>query len=292
LAELKMKDRYLPVFSVDWHGLLKKLVDLEGEYGILAPVHANNTLLYRIRDLGKPFLIDSGVFVDKANPWYNDIYCEFNQERWIREARLASESHLREKISQYLNRCDRFSPDYVFAPDIINEPILSLYLARLSWEEYWLKPRSYSLIGVVQVGNALNHWQQESVPWQDALPLHYSSPKSFLAPLISEYRNIGYEYIALGGLLKPDYKKRTGLRFSLSIQELDELLTWSRPDFVLAGLALTRLEVLKKHQVWADSTGWLWWDARYDYQRFANWNALQEVANYRLNSPIDKNLMG
>jgi hypothetical protein len=100
--------------------------------------------------------------------------------------------------------------------------------------------------------------------------------------LISEYRNIGYDYIALGGLLKPDYKKRTGLRFSLSIQELDELLTWSRPDFVLAGLALTRLEVLKKHQVWADSTGWLWWDVRYDSQRFANWNALQEVANSTL----------
>jgi hypothetical protein len=278
-----MKGRYLPVFSVDWHGLFKKLVDLEGEYGVLSPIHSDNTLLYQIRDLGKPFFIDSGVFADKVNPWYKDIYCEFNQDRWIREARLASEVNLRKKISQYLNRCDLFSPDYVFAPDIINEPILSLYLARLSWEEYWLKPRSYTLIGVVQVGNALNHWQEQSAPLRNSLLLHYNSPKSFIAPLISEYRNIGYEYIALGGLLKPDYKKRTGLRFSLSIQELDELLTWSRPDFVLAGLALTRLEVLKKHQVWADSTGWLWWDARYDSQRFANWNALQEVANSQKN---------
>ena len=274
-----MDGQFLPIFSVDWSGLLKKLSNLEGEYGILSPVHSDNTLLYRIRDLGKPFLIDSGVFANKTNPWYHDIYCEFRQDRWVREVRLASEVKLREKISQYLNRCDLFSPDYVFAPDIINEPILSLHLARLSWEEYWLKPRTYTLIGVIQVGNTLNHWQQQTIPLPDSFPLHYSSPKSFLAPLISEYRNIGYDRIALGGLLKPDHKKRTGLRFSLSIQELDELLTWSRPDFVLAGLALTRLEVLKKHQVWADSTGWLWWDARYDSQRFANWNALQEVAN-------------
>ena len=285
-----MDGRFLPIFSVDWSGLLKKLSNLEGEYGILSPAHSDNTLLYRIRDLGKPFLIDSGVFANKANPWYQDIYCEFRQDRWIREVRLASEVHLRQKISQYLNRCDLFSPDYVFAPDIINEPILSLYLARLSWEEYWLKSRTYTLIGVVQVGNALNHWQQQATPLLDSFPIHYNSPKSFLAPLISEYRNIGYHRIALGGLLKPDHKRRTGLRFSLSIQELDELLTWSRPDFVLAGLALTRLEVLRKHQVWADSTGWLWWDARYEPERFANWNALQEVANYRLNSPIEKNL--
>ena len=286
-----MDGQFLPIFSVDWSGLLKKLSNLEGEYGILSPAHSDNTLLYRIRDLGKPFLIDSGVFANKTNPWHQDIYCEFRQDRWVREVRLASEVQLRQKISQYLNRCDLFSPDYVFAPDIINEPILSLYLARLSWEEYWLKPRTYTLIGVVQVGNALNHWQQQNIPLADSFPIHYNSPKSFLAPLISEYRNIGYKYISLGGLLKPDHKKRTGLKFSLSIQELDELLTWSRPDFVLAGLALTRLEVLRKHQVWADSTGWLWWDARYEPERFANWNALQEVANYRLDSPIEKNLI-
>jgi hypothetical protein len=285
-----MEGRFLPIFSVDWSGLLKKLSNLEGEYGILSPAHSDNTLLYRIRDLGKPFLIDSGVFANKTNPWYQDIYCEFRKDRWVREIRLASEVHLRQKISQYLNRCDRFSPDYVFAPDIINEPILSLYLARLSWEEYWFKPRTYTLIGVAQVGDALNNWQEQTTPLSDSFPIHYNSPKSFLAPLISEYRNIGYDYIALGGLLKPDHKKRTGLKFSLSIQELDELLTWSRPDFVLAGLALTRLEVLRKHQVWADSTGWLWWDARYEPERFANWNALQEVANYSVNSPVDKNL--
>ena len=154
---------------------------------------------------------------------------------------------------------------------------MSLYLARLSWEEYWLKPRPYNLIGVVQVGSLLYDWQEQPVPIWNSLPPHYYSPKSFLAPLISEYRNIGYKYIALGGLLKPDSKKRTGLKFGLSLQEFDELLAWSRPDFVLGGLALTRMEVLQKHQVWADSTGWLWWDARYDYQRFGDRNVLEEV---------------
>jgi|GEM_PF-1429699 len=272
-----MNNQFLPILSVDCSCLLKKLANLEGNYGILAPVHSHNILLQRIRDLGKPFLIDSGVFESKTNPWHKQIDCEFKQERWIREVRLASEQHLRQKIRSYFERCAQFNPDYVFAPDIIGEPILSLYLARLSWEEYWLKPRDYSLIGVVQVGSVLYDWQETQIPLKDSLLLHYNSPKSFLAPLISEYRNLGYKYIALGGLLKPNSQTRTGLKFGLSLQELDELLTWSRPNFVLAGLALTRLEILKKHQVWADSTGWLWWDARYDPQRFKNRNTLQEV---------------
>jgi hypothetical protein len=70
-----------------------------------------------------------------------------------------------------------------------------------------------------------------------------------------------------------------GLKFGLSNQELDDLLGWSRPQFVLGGLALTRLEVLKKHNVWADSTNWLWWDKRYDRSRFGARNALQEVVS-------------
>jgi hypothetical protein len=69
----------------------------------------------------------------------------------------------------------------------------------------------------------------------------------------------------------------TGLKFGLSPQQLDELLTWTRPNFVLGGLALSRLEILKKYQVWADSTNWLWWNGKYDYQRFGKRNLLQEV---------------
>lgn len=274
-----MERKFLPVFSLDWTGLLKKLSNIEGDYGVLAPVCCYDKLLTNIRKLNKPFFIDSGVFDNKNYPWYSQLNCEYKNERWTYEYRLASEQQLRQKIQNYLNRCDKFSPDYVFAPDAIAEPLLSLHLARLCWEEYLYKSRTYTLIGVVQVGSTLYNWQEKSVPQLDSLPLHYKSPRSFLAPLISEYRNIGYKYIALGGLLKADCTRKTGLKFGLSPQELDELLTWSRPNFVLGGLALTRLEVLKKHQVWADSTGWLWWDARYDYQRFGHRNALQEVAN-------------
>jgi hypothetical protein len=272
-----MTPNFLPIFSVDWSGLLKKLKNIQGEYGILAPLPCYDKLLTDIRKLDKPFFIDSGVFHSKDQPRFYQLYCEFKNQRWVREFRLASEQQLRQKVKDYLARCDKFSPDYVFAPDVIGEPLLSLYLARLSWEEYWHKARTYTLIGVVQVGNSLYNWQEKPVPLQDSLPLHYKSPRSFLAPLISEYRNIGYKYIALGGLLKAAPTRQTGLKFGLSPQELDELLTWSRPNFVLGGLALTRLEVLKKHRVWADSTGWLWWDARYDYKRFGHWNALQDI---------------
>ncbi len=279
-----MKHEFLPVFSVDWLGLLKKLEKLEGNYGILAPITCYNKLLARIRDIGKPFFIDSGIFENQDVPWYFQKDCQFKDERWVREFHLAPEQKLRQSIKDYFNRCDRFSPDYVFAPDIFKEPLLSLYVARLSWEEYWSQPRSYTLIGVVQVGSALYNWPEKAVPTLDTLPPHYDSPKSFLAPLISAYRDIGYEYIALGGLLKADKTRPSGWKFGLSVQELDQLLTWSRPDFVLGGLALTRLEVLQKHKVWADSTTWLWWDARYEPQRFSNRNALQEVVG-QITSP-------
>lgn len=272
-----MNEQFLPVFSVDWAGLLKKLEKIEGNYGILAPFHVYNALLYQIRDLEKPFLIDSGVFESKDKPWYYQIHCEFRDNRWIRKFRLAPEEDLRQKIRSYLDRCNLFSPDYVFALDVIREPILSLYLAHLSWEEYQSKSRPYKLIGVVQVGQTIYEWQFPPIPLQTSFPPYYNSPKSFIAPLISEYKNIGYDYIALGGLLKAEPTAPMGLKFGLSPQELDHLLTWSRPDFVLGGLALTRLEVLKKHKLWADSTNWLWWDSRYDYQRFGHRNALQEV---------------
>ncbi len=271
-----MNRHFLPVFSLDWAGLLNKLENVEGDFGILAPVSCYNKLLMRIRELNKPFFIDSNVFENQGNPWYCQLYCEFIHNRWVRELRLADELQLRQTIKNYLARCDNFSPDYVFAPDVIREPLLSLYLARLSWEEYWRKPRAYALIGVVQVGAVLYNWRQKPVPQLDSFPPHYDSPRSFLVSLISAYREIGYQYIALGGLLKADTTMPTGLKFGLSPQKLDELLAWSRPEFVLGGLALTRLEVLKKHNVWADSTNWLWWDARYDQQRFGNRNALQE----------------
>jgi hypothetical protein len=126
-------------------------------------------------------------------------------------------------------------------------------------------------------GHTLYSWDEtRRIPQKDVLP-HYLTARSFLSPLISEYRNIGYHFIALGGLLKNEPTMPTGLKFDLSNEDLDNLLSWSRPDFVLGGLALTRLEILKKHRVWADSTNWLWWDSRYDYKRFGHRNVLQEV---------------
>lgn len=272
-----MQNNFLPVFSLDWFGLLRRLKNLEGDYGILAPISCSKNLLASIRDTGKPFFIDSGVFENKNCPWYYQLRSEFKNNRWVRELCLASEQQLRQQVKNYFARCDDFSPDYVFAPDIFGEPLLSLYLARLAWEEYWQRSRAYTLIGVVQVGAAIYNWSRRSVPCSDSFPPHYDSPRSFLAPLLSAYRDIGYEYIALGGLLKADNTMPTGLKFGLSAEELDELLAWSRPEFILGGLALTRLEVLRKHNVWADSTNWLWWDARYDHHRFGHRNALLEI---------------
>lgn len=272
-----MNNQFLPVFSVDWAGLLKKLENVRGDYGILAPFHVYNALLDRIRKFNKPFFIDSGVFESKDKPWCYQLNSEFKQDRWVREYRLSSEENLRQKIRYYLDRCTLFSPDYVFAPDVIGEPILSLYLARLSRAEYQSKPRPYRLIGVVQIGHILYNSPLIPIPFQNSILPHYGTPKSFVASLISEYRNIGYDYIALGGLLKAEPTAPIGLKFGLSVQELDDLLAWTRPNFVLGGLALTRLEVLKKHRVWADSTNWLWWDARYDPQRFGHRDALQDV---------------
>ncbi|EAZ88063.1 hypothetical protein [Crocosphaera chwakensis] len=275
-----MNNTFLPIFSIDRIQHLQKLQNLQGDYGVLATTSCYKKLLTTIRKLKKPFFIDSGVFEHKQQAWYYELNCEFKNNQWIRKLQLANEKKLRKTIKEYLNRCDKFSPDYVFAPDIIGEPLISLYLANLSLQEYWNKPRIYHLIGVVQIGEILYNWTEKSVPCQDSLLPYYNSPKSFLTSLISEYRNMGYKYLALGGLLKLDKTTRTGLKFGLSTQEFDELLTWSRPNFVLGGLALTRLEVLKKHKVCADSTGWLWWDIRYDKKRFENRNPLQEVINF------------
>ena len=274
---MNFRNSFLPVFSLDWLGLLEKLKKLEGHYGILAPISCHNNLLKSIRDCEKPFFIDCGIFTHQDCPWYSQKHCEYRNHRWVRELRLASEQQLRQKVREYLERCDKFSPDFVFMQDIFGEPLLSLHLAKLTWEEYWQKHRNYTLIGVVQVGYAIYNWHQKVVPQSDCVPPHYESPRSFLAPLISAYRDIGYEYIALGGLLKVDKTRTTGLKFGLSTEELDELLTWSRPEFVLGGLALTRTEVLKKHNVWADTTGWLWWNERYDSERFSNRDVFHEV---------------
>jgi hypothetical protein len=275
-ASMSFEQNFLPVFSVDWLGLLNRLKNLEGNYGILAPISSNKSLLTNIRDLGKPFFIDSGVFSNQECPWYYETHSEYLDERWVRKRKFASEEHLRRKVREYLEHCDQFLPNFVFTQDIFGEPLLSLYLARLTWQEYWKKPRNYTLIGVVQVGYSIYNWQHNLVPQLNSFPPHYYSPKSFLASLISAYREIGYDYIALGGLLKVDKTRTTGLKFGLSTQELDELLAWSRPEFVLGGLALTRAEVLKKHNVWADSTGWLWWNEKYD-TKFRDRNAFQEV---------------
>lgn len=272
------KQSFLPVFSLDWTGLYNQIQNLEGNYGILAPISVSQKLLGKIRELGKPFFIDHGIFEKEKIPWYYQINAEFRYGRWIRKLKLKEEKQLRNKIRNYLDYCDQFEPDYVFGLDILGEPLLSLYLAELNLEEYYQKERKYRLIGVVQVGNTLFNWSDNYFsPFRETLAPFYQSPKSFLCPLISRYRELGYDYIALGGLLKKAPERTTGLKFGLSLQELDHLLSWSRPEFILGGLALTRLEILRKHQVWADSTGWIWWNQRYDYKRFHNRNPLQEV---------------
>lgn len=268
---------FLPVFSVDDSRMLKKLDNLEGRYGILAPVCAYDKILMKIREKNRLFFIDSGIFKNRDDPWYQRLHCEFRNNQWVREYHFANQGYLRQKVREYFNRCNRFSPDYVFAPDIFHEPLLSLYLARISWEEYCRTPKSYDLIGVVQVGTVLYNWQTQPIPQADAVLPYYKSQKSFLVSLISAYREIGYQRIALGGLLQQNKTMRTGLKFGLSSEELDQLLCWSRPQFVLGGLALSRIEVLRKYKVWSDSTNWLWWNGRYDYQRFGNRNILQEI---------------
>lgn len=279
--------KFLPILAMDWFGLLKKAKQLEGEFGILAPFSScSKNFLQSIRETGKPFFLDSAIFEDKSFSWYEN-YAEFKDNRWMHEKRLCGKDQLVLKIKTFLDDCDTVLPDYVFAPDVFGEPLLSLHLARLAWEEHTRKSRNFQLIGVVQIGDVLYNSPKENlVPQKDTLPPHYQHPRSFLASLISEYRNIGYQYIALGGLLKNDPTMPTGLRFGLSSEELDDLLTWSRPDFVLGGLALSRLEVLKKHNVWADSTNWLWWDSRYDSGRFGHRNVLQEVVGQRSNQQL------
>ena len=272
-----MEKHFLPVFAVNRLNLLKKLQRIEGEFGILATFIESDNFLTLLRSQGKPYFIDSGVFEDKSNPWYYQLDCEFVNGRWVREWKLANYQQFQKKFKIFFDRCDQFEPNYVFAPDVIREPLLSLHLARIAWQEYSSKPRPYQLIGVVQVGEGLYNWQDNFQPHQEALLPHYYSPKSFLASLISEYKEIGYQKIALGGLLRAESTMPMGLKFGLSNEQLDELLAWSRPDFVLGGLALSRLEILRKPRVWADSTTWLWWDARYDQQRFGDRNALQGV---------------
>lgn len=284
-----VKKQFLPVFAVNRLNLLKKLQRVEGEFGILATFIESDNFLTLLRSQGKPYFIDSGVFEDKSNPWYCQLDCDFINGRWVRELKLASHQQFQKRFKTFFDRCDRFEPDYVFAPDVIREPLLSLHLARIAWQEYSSKPRPYQLIGVVQVGEGLYNWQDNFQPHQEALLPHYYSPKSFLASLISEYKEIGYQKIALGGLLKAESTMPMGLKFGLSNEQLDELLTWSRPNFVLGGLALSRLEILRKHRVWADSTNWLWWDARYDQQRFGDRDALQEVFATSDNTSSGKN---
>lgn len=280
-----MNNSFLPVFAVNRLNLLKKLQRVEGEFGLLATFVESDNFLQILRTQGKPYFIDSGVFEKRDHPWYSSnsqpwyyqIECNYKGNRWVREPRLAEQQKFQNLMRDFFNRCDQFEPDYVFAPDVIREPLLSLHLARIAWQEYSSKPRPYQLIGVVQVGEGLYNWQDNFQPHQEVLLPHYYSPKSFLASLISEYKEIGYQKIALGGLLRAESTMPMGLKFGLSNEQLDELLAWSRPDFVLGGLALSRLEVLRKHRVWADSTNWLWWDARYDQQRFGDRDALQEV---------------
>lgn len=275
-----MQNSFLPIFVVNRSKHLLQLRELGQEsFGILATFQESDNFLSGLRTLEKPYFLDSGVFYVPKDysayspphqiPWYLQIECFLEDDFWKRRLVLNKEDKIREKIKHFLDRCDRFSPDYVFAPDIIHEPLLSLYLAQLTLEEYHRKRRNYKLIGVVQVGYSL-YEMSEIVSYLDT--------KQFLSALICEYRRLGYTYVALGGLLKADKSSNTtGLKFGLSNSELDQLLSWTRPNFVLGGLALTRLPILKKYQVWADSSGWIWWNERYDGSRFAERDVMAEV---------------
>ena len=182
-----MSKNFLPVFSIDSKSLLKKFLNninnVKGSYGILVPISCSDNFLSQISSLKQLFFIDSGVFEEKDNHWYLQLNSEFKNHRWVRELNLAPERKLREKIRNYLNRCDKFNPNYVFSLDIINEPLLSLYLARLTWQEYHQKSRNYQLIGVVQVGNILHNWSPKIIPIKNSLLPYYNSPKSFLTCL-------------------------------------------------------------------------------------------------------------
>ena len=272
--------KFLPIFVVNRSNHLQRLKELDSEsFGILATFQESDNFLRKLRDLHKPYFIDSGVFEIPQDysayssphqvPWYWQVECYLRDNFWHRRLVLAQESRLRERIQDFLTRCDRFAPDYVLAPDVIHEPLLSLYLARLAREEYHHKKRHYQLIGVVQVGYSL---------YEDFPRITYTGMKQFVSSLIGEYRRLGYNYLALGGLLKADKSSNTtGLKFGLSNSEFDQLLSWTRPNFVLGGLALTRLPVLKKHQVWADSSGWIWWQDHYNGSRFVGRDVMAEV---------------
>ncbi|MEB3229127.1 MAG: hypothetical protein VKJ27_12170, partial [Synechocystis sp.] len=275
----------MPIFVVNRSKHLERLQEFRQEnFGILATFQESDNFLIGLRRLRQTYFIDSGVFEMPKNfsaysdphkiPWYLQVECYWENEFWRRRLAVAKESQLLSFIRHFLDRCDQFSPDYVIAPDIIHEPLLSLHLARLVWSEYVSKIRSYQLVGVVQVGYPL----YETVWSGMNRGVNYlQSRNGFIQGLIDEYRNIGYPKIALGGLLRASNENRTGLSFGLSNEAFDELLQWTRPDFVLGGLALTRLPVLKKHGVWADSSGWIWWDSRYDATRFVGRDVMAEV---------------
>ena len=40
-----MEQHFLPVFSLDWSGLLKKLQTAKGNYGVLAPIFCPDSFL-------------------------------------------------------------------------------------------------------------------------------------------------------------------------------------------------------------------------------------------------------
>jgi len=278
-------NQFMPIFVVNRSKHLQRLEEFGQEnFGILATFQESDNFLTGLRALRQTYFIDSGVFEIPKNfsaysdpnkiPWYLQVECYWEDGFWRRRLTVAREKQLVTFIRHFLDRCDRFLPDYVIAPDIIHEPLLSLYLARLVWAEYASKNRSYQLVGVVQVGYPL----YETVWLGMNRGVNYlQSRNGFIQGLIDQYRNIGYPKIALGGLLRASNENRTGLSFGLSNEAFDELLQWTRPDFVLGGLALTRLPVLKKHGVWADSSGWIWWDSRYDATRFVGRDVMAEV---------------
>jgi hypothetical protein len=268
-----MQGKYLPTFTVDRAAHLKQLPPQTENYGLLLTVSAPDHLLKSARDFGKPVFIDSGVF--QSGEWYKIAQCEFIERRWQRFTIIAPDDFLKDYIRRYYARCANFSPHYVFAIDVYGEPELSLHLADLGRQVFQEQSYRFELIGVVQVGDFLYHWQSAENPGGFA-PL--SSPKAIAAiqNRVNHYRTLGYELIALGGLLrKTKVASRTGLTFGLSKHELEVLIQILKPDFILAGLSLTRSRVLSTYGVSADSTNWLWW--KFDPARFQDRDPMAEI---------------
>jgi hypothetical protein len=268
---------YFPVLSVKRQCELAELQERRGEsFGLLVPSGCSDNMLRAVRAMDRPFFLDSGVF-GKKTPWYLMRERTFECGRWLERMRPVVEKQLIGHIEAFFDRADRNEVDYVFAPDALDDPEFSLYLAQLSQkvlESRPLKQRRWQLFGIVQAGKFLcrDAWMPNN------------RARETLLETVEAYRAAGYTLIALGGLLRQEPSMPMGLKFGLTNDELEKLLQCTSAQFVLGGLALRRLDVLKRCGVAADSSNWRWWKSKYDFTRFGNRDALAELADTRQSS--------